>query len=317
MNKTEKTDHIKQLLLAAGFDKTGIAPAVALPESEYLKNWLSEGRHGEMHWMEHYLEKRLDIRKLYPEARSVIMAAHNYFSPHRHSAHKSIGKISRYAWGRDYHSIIKKKLKNALQQIREMDPQIEGRIFCDTAPVQEKLWAAQAGLGWQGKHTNVITPEFGSWVFLGGIIINEELEYDNPLQDYCGNCTACIEACPTAALKPYQLDARRCLSYLTIEYWDKAIPAEFTDKMENWVFGCDICQNVCPWNRRAKETAEFEYHPSPENVAPDLEALAELDEAAFKKRFKKSPVFRAKYKNFIRNVKTVLANHTKPSVSEL
>ena len=309
MKIAEKTSRIKKLLLEAGFDKAGIAPAALLPKVEYLKTWLAEGRHGEMHWMENYLDKRLDIRKLYPEARSVIMAAHNYYTPDRHSTDKSTGKISRYAWGRDYHTIIKKKLKKVLQQFRELDPQMEGRIFTDTAPVQEKLWAAQAGLGWQGKHTNLITREYGSWVFLGGIVINQELEYDNPVQDFCGRCTACIDACPTAALKPYQMDARRCLSYLTIEYWDKAIPSEFSTKMENWVFGCDICQDVCPWNSNAKLTAESRYHPAAENVTPSLNALVTLNETAFKTRFKKSPVYRAKYQNFIRNVKTVIQNN--------
>ncbi len=305
MNITEKTRRIKNLALEAGFDKTGVAAAAVLPQAQYLKTWLAEGRHGEMQWMENYLDKRLDIRKLYPQARSVIMVAHNYFTPHQHSADKSTGKISRYAWGRDYHTIIKKKLKRLLQEFKELDPKIEGQIFCDTAPVQEKLWAVQAGLGWQGKNTNLLTKGFGSWLFLGGIVINQELEYDDPLPDYCGNCTACIDACPTSALKPYQLDARRCLSYLTIEYWNKPIPSEFFSKMNNWVFGCDICQDVCPWNRKAKPTAEPKYHPSPENRAPKLQALAELDEAAFKKRFKKSPVFRAKFQNFLRNVKII------------
>ncbi len=309
MNIAEKTSRIKTILLEAGFDKVGIAAAGHLPKAEYLETWLAEGRNGEMHWMENYLDKRLDIRKLYPKARTVIMVAQNYYTPAAHSADKTVGKISRYAWGRDYHSIIKKKLKNALQQFRETDPQIEGRIFCDTAPVQEKLWAVQAGLGWQGKHTNLITKEFGSWMFLGGIVINRELQYDNPIQDYCGNCTACIDACPTEALTPYQLDARRCLSYLTIEYWDKAIPAEFSHKMENWIFGCDICQDVCPWNSNAKATAESRYHPAAENIAPNLKSLTELDEDAFKKRFKKSPVYRAKHSNFIRNVKTVIKSH--------
>ncbi len=308
MHITEKTDRIKKILLDTGFDKAGIAAAGQLPKAEYLKTWLAKGRHGEMHWMENYLDKRLDICKLFPGARSVIIIAHNYFTPHPHSTDQTIGKISRYAWGRDYHGIIKKKLKNALRQFREIDPRMEGRIFTDTAPVQEKLWAVQAGLGWQGKHTNLITKEFGSWVFLGGIVINQELQYDTPVQDYCGNCTACIDACPTAALKPYQLDARRCLSYLTIEYWNKPIPTEFSHKMNNWIFGCDICQDICPWNGNAKPTAESRYHPAIENIAPDLKSLVALDEDSFKKRFKKSPVYRAKDSNFLRNVKTVMQN---------
>jgi len=306
MNISEKTKAVKALALAAGFQKVGIAAAEVLPKSSYLADWLSQGRHGEMRWMENYLDKRLDVRKFYPDACSVIMVAHNYFSAEAHSSDSNKGKISRYAWGRDYHKIIKKKLKILLRQIKESDEKTEGRIFTDTAPIQEKLWAQQAGIGWQGKNTNSVSRDFGSWFFLGGIVINRELEYDRPAQDYCGNCTACIDACPTDALRPYKLDARRCLSYLTIEYWDLPIPAEFEDKMNNWIFGCDICQDVCPWNRRVGVSTEVGYRPLPENIAPNLSDLAALTELEFKQRFKKSPVYRAKYKNFIRNIKTAL-----------
>jgi len=311
MTIKEKTEQIKQFAFAAGFDKAGIAIARKLDKSDFLETWLSNGRHGQMSWMENYLNKRQNVQLLYPGAKYVIVVAHNYFSSERHSTDINKAKISRYAWGKDYHKFIKKKLKQLLKQIQEMDSQIQGRVFCDTAPIQDKLWATQAGLGWQGKHTNLITRDLGSWVFLGEIVINQELEYDAPVRDYCGSCTACIDACPTDALVPYQLDATRCLSYLTIEYWDKPIPDPLKDKLNNWVFGCDICQDVCPWNRMAKQTKETQYMPAPENVTPELSELLDLNEDDFKARFKKSPVSRAKYNNFIRNVKTVQDKHKK------
>lgn len=308
MTISEHTQTVKNLARAAGFQKVGIAKAKKLSESDYLTEWLAQGRHGEMRWMEQFLEKRLDVRQFYPGAQAVIMVAHNYFSPEQHSAQPQKGKISRYAWGRDYHKIIKKKLKHLLRQLQETIPGLEGRIFTDTAPIQEKLWAAQAGLGWQGKHTNIVSRDLGSWFFLGGIVINKELEYDRPAQDYCGSCTACIDACPTGALTPYQLDARRCISYLTIEYWDRPLPEVQASALGNWIFGCDICQDVCPWNRKARPTAEISYRPAPENIQPDLAELSQLTEEEFKKRFKKTPVFRAKYANFMRNVFNALQN---------
>ncbi len=303
----DMTAKVKQIGLQLGFQKVGIAKARKLDRSEYLLQWLMEGRHGTMHYMENYLEKRMDIRKLYPEARSVIVVAHNYYTPFKHSEDKRFAKISRYAWGKDYHKIIKKKLKIFLRELKHLDPDIDGRLFVDTAPVQERLWAVEAGLGWQGKNTNVISRETGSFFFLGILAINRELAYDQPIQDYCGNCRACIDACPTKALKPYELDARRCISYLTIEFWDQPIPSEFADKLNNWVFGCDICQDVCPWNRFARPTEEKSYFPVDERlVNPPLIWLASLKEEEFKKLFKKTPVMRAKYENFMRNVKTVL-----------
>ncbi len=308
MNLSEQTQAVKAMALAAGFQKAGITEAKKLSKADYLKEWLAQGQHGEMLWMENFLEKRLDVQQFFPGARSVIMVAHNYFSPEEHSDQPQKGKISRYAWGTDYHKIIKKKLKHLLHQLKEIMPALEGRIFTDTAPIQEKLWAEQAGIGWQGKNTNILSREFGSWFFLGGMVINQELEYDRPVQNFCGSCTACIDACPTDALTPYQLDARRCISYLTIEYRDRPLPEAQAAKMGNWVFGCDICQDVCPWNRKARPATEVRYHPAPENIQPDLEELVRLDEAVFKKRFKKTPVYRAKFANFKRNVSNALQN---------
>jgi epoxyqueuosine reductase len=310
-NKVKLTRQIKQLTLDAGFHKVGIAQAKILDHSNYLEEWLFKKCHGAMHWMENYADKRMDIFKLYPEAKSIVSVAHNYYTNHHHVNNPEKGKISRYAWGRDYHKIIKKKLKQVLQQIKKLDSAIDGRLFVDTAPIQDKLWAQEAGIGWQGKNTNILTREMGSWIFLGEIVLNCELESDSPATEFCGSCCACIEACPTKALEPYRLDANKCLSYLTIEYWNQSIPDEYAEKMNNWIFGCDVCQDVCPWNKFAKETDEQSYQPADGNQEPDLKNLAELNEEKFKKRFGKSPVIRAKHQNFIRNVKTVLTSKTK------
>ncbi len=307
MNLREKTEEIKRIAYKTGFHKIGIAPVKKPAHSEFLLTWLAAGKHGAMKWMENHQEKRLDISQLYPQARSVIVVAHNYYTSYKHAKSPEKGKISRYAWGRDYHKILKKKLKLFLQKIKEIDSSIEGRIFVDTAPVQEKLWAAEAGIGWQGKNANIITREMGSWVFLGLLVINRKLIYDEPVKDYCGRCNACIEACPTNALEPYRLDAARCISYLTIEYRDQPVPDDLAEKMQNWVFGCDICQDVCPWNCFARETDEPKYHPVDMFlVQPDLASLSSLSEDEFKNLFRGTPVKRAKYSDFIRNVKTAL-----------
>lgn len=307
MNKSELTASIKQIILNIGFDKVGISSPELPPKSKFLEKWLNKNYHGEMKWMENYKGKRLDIKKLYPDAKSVISVAHNYYSPEKHSSFKQHGKISRYAWGEDYHSIIKKKLKTVLLHIKKINANIEGQICVDSAPVMDKLWAEKAGIGWQGKHTNIISKEFGSWIFLGELILNVKLEYDKAITDYCGTCTACIEACPTNAIvKPYVLDAKKCISYLTIEYWDKPIPIEQKDKMDNWIFGCDICQDVCPWNKFQKITTEKRYFPHEVNIKPKLKDIENIAEDEFKKRFKKNPVYRTGWKNFVRNVKTVL-----------
>ncbi len=309
MNLYDQTQAIKNLAINLGFHKVGIASPEKPKHADYLIEWLKEGRHGTMHWMEKYLDKRLNVRKLYPDVRSIVVVALNYYTPHQHSSARGIGKISRYAWGRDYHKIMKKKLKQLLRQIKEeIDHAIDGRLFVDSAPVQEKLLAQHAGIGWQGKNTNIITRDMGSWIFLGELLLNYELVPDQPAQDYCGNCTACIEACPTDALKPYQLDAQKCISYLTIEHWNQPIPEPFVPKMEQWIFGCDICQDVCPWNRFAKVSDEVQFQPlSSELVAPDLHHMVKMQKEEFKRLFKHTPIIRAKYENFIRNIRTVLS----------
>ncbi|RMH66395.1 MAG: tRNA epoxyqueuosine(34) reductase QueG [Calditrichaeota bacterium] len=305
MNPFELTRIIKEKARALGFDKVGVAGAGPLPKADFLKEWLSRGHHGQMTWMENYVEKRMDVRKLYPQARSVVAVAMNYYTPFEHNPAPDSAKISRYAWGRDYHRIMKKKLKHLLREIRELDPELDGRLFVDTAPIQDKLWAEQAGIGWQGKNTNIISREYGSWLFLGELVLNRELVYDRPIRDFCGSCTACIDACPTDALTPYRLAAEKCLSYITIEMWDRPIPASIQSRMEGWVFGCDICQDVCPWNRFQKPSEEPAYYPENANHHTTVKELEALTEETYKTRFKKSPVYRAGYKNFMRNVRAL------------
>jgi len=307
MNKIKLTETIKKIILNSGFHKVGISDATIQPKSSFLESWLDNKYHGDMKWMENYKDKRLDIQKLFPGAKSVISVAHNYYTPEKHSDSQEHGKISRYAWGEDYHSIIKKKLKNALNEIKKLNNNINGQICVDSAPAMDKLWAEKSGIGWQGKHTNIISKEYGSWIFLGELILNTELDYDPPMEDFCGTCTACINACPTnAIIEPYVLDANKCISYLTIEYWNKPIPEEFSGKMKNWIFGCDICQDVCPWNKFQKPTDEKRYFPKEKNVNPELKELAGMTEEEYKKKFNKSPVSRPGWKNFIRNVEASL-----------
>jgi len=300
------TSEIKKLGLELGFDKIGITSAIQPQKSKNLEMWLKNGYAGTMDWMANHQKKRMNIEELFPGAKSVICVAHNYFSSFHHSNKDKKGKISRYACGEDYHRIIKKKLKTYLDKIKELDPEISGRLCVDTAPIMEKLWAEQAGLGWQGKNTNLITREFGSWVFLGEIIIDKDLDSDIPIEDFCGSCQACLDACPTQAIvSPYVLDARKCISYLTIEFWDKPIPDNLKENMNNWIFGCDICQDVCPWNKFAKNSNENRYRPREDKIEFDLSELEKLDEVMYKNKFKKSPVLRPGLKNFQRNVRAV------------
>ena len=300
------TSEIKKIGLDIGFDKIGISSANQPPKSKNLDRWLDKGFSGIMKWMFTYREKRTDIQSFFPGAKSIICVAHNYYSPFHHSAAKGKGKISRYACGQDYHKIMKKKLKTYLQEIKKLDSGLNGRLCVDTAPIMEKLWAEQAGLGWQGKHTNLITKDFGSWVFLGEIVIDKELVYDIPIEDFCGSCQACIDACPTEAIvEPYVLDAQKCISYLTIEYWDKPIESDLKENMNGWIFGCDICQDVCPWNKFEKNSSEKRYWPREDTLEFDLDNLEKLDESQYKMKFKNSPVLRPGWKNFSRNIKAV------------
>ncbi len=309
-SKQQKTQRIKQLARELGFDKVGIVQAGETPRASYLEKWLARGNHGQMEWMERHKALRKDMRKFFPEAKSIIMVALNYYTPFEIKDSPHTAKISRYAWGRDYHKILRKKLKTLFNQIKEFMPRVNGRIFVDSAPVMEKQWAVEAGLGWQGKNTNIITRDLGSWIFLGGMVINQELEADRPIQDYCGSCNACVQACPTNALEPYVLDATRCISYLTIEHKEGSIPNDLAQNFQNWVFGCDICQDVCPWNRFAQKTAEPQFEPRhPAMVNPPLHFLMKLTKEEFENLFAGTPVRRAHYQNFKRNVQIVWQNN--------
>lgn len=301
------TKAIKEKALALGFSKVGIASVEDLSEeAAHLSEWLGRKYHGTMDWMERGFEKRSDPRAIVPNARSVIAVAMNYYTDTAHSKDPDIGKISRYAWGDDYHDVMKERLETLYRFISNEAPGSTGRYYVDTGPVMDKVWAARAGLGWQGKHTNLITKEFGSWVFLGEIITDLELESDTPMTDFCGTCTACIEACPTQAIvEPYRLDATKCISYLTIEHRGE-IPNELHPQLDNWVYGCDICQDVCPWNSFQQETDETAFQPREDNVAPVLEDFVSLAQEEFAERFRKSPVKRTKREGLARNAKAAM-----------
>src|SRR5262245_49956613 len=305
-----RSDKIKHKALELGFHKIGIVPARALTEEgQRLGEWIARGFHGEMAYMARNPLQRSDPRLLLPSARSVVSVALNYFRPEKHVDASQVGKISRYAWGDDYHDVLREKLSSLLEWIRGGSPEVEGKICVDTSPMMDKAWAVRAGLGWIGKHTNLITKEFGSWVFLGELLLSIELEYDSPFgEDHCGKCTACIDSCPTEAIvAPYQLDATKCISYGTIELRSETLPQPIYSNLENWVFGCDICQDVCPWSRFSKQTEEERFTPREGLVAPDLRALAEMSQEEFSTRFRKSAIKRAKLAGLRRNASAVIA----------
>ncbi len=259
-----------------------------------------------MEWMAENLEKRIDPRNILPNAKSVVCVAMNYYTDVQHSDDSSVGKISRYAWGDDYHIIVTEKLRQLLDYIKEQGQGINCKLYVDTGPVMDKAWAVRAGIGWLGKHTNVITKEYGSWVFLGEIILDVELEYDEPMVDFCGTCTACIEACPTGAItQPYVLDSNKCISYLTIEHRESFLP-EQASNMQNWVYGCDICQDVCPWNKYQQPASEPAFQPRTWNVAPALAELADISQQEFTERYRKSAMKRTKREGLVRNAGAVL-----------
>ncbi len=301
------THRIKLNALELGFSKVGIARVESLNEEGVrLREWLARGYHASMQWMERDAEKRADVTKVFPNAKSIICVALNYFTPSQQSNSPALGKISRYAWGDDYHLVLTNRLEKLFEFIKSEIPGVEGKIYVDTGPMMEKAWAVRTGIGWMGKHTNVITQNFGSWIFLGEILLDAELEYDLPILDHCGTCTACIDACPTHALvQPYILDANKCISYLTIEHRGD-LPNILTSKFDNWIYGCDVCQDVCPWNRFQKETEEQAFQPREENVAPELAELVKMSQEEFNRRFRRSPIKRTKHSGFVRNVKAVL-----------
>lgn len=311
MKKSKLTNQIKQKALEIGFHKVGIAKAELLQdEGENLKQWLELGYHGEMRWMEREPEKRSDPTILFPGAKSIVVLAVNYYTPHEHEDDESKGKISRYAWGDDYHDVVKEKLWNLFNWVKEEIPEAKGKVCVDTAPIMDKAWAVRAGLGWLGKHSNVITKEFGSWVFIGEVLLDLELEYDTDLvEDHCGTCTACIDACPTDAIvEPYLINSNTCLSYVTIELRSSELPPGISENLNGWLYGCDICQDVCPWNRFEKPTDENRFEPRTNNVNAKLEKILSLTPEEYAERFRKSAVKRTKITGLKRNAKELLSN---------
>jgi epoxyqueuosine reductase len=307
------TEEIKLESRRLGFDKVGVAPADALTEEgERLGLWLARGFHGRMSYMARDPQRRADPRLLLPSAKSVVSVALNYFRPEKHTGAPEAGKISRYAWGDDYHDVLRDKLESLLEWVRERAPGVEGKICVDSSPMMDKAWAARAGLGWIGKHTNLITKEFGSWVFLGELLLSIELDYDSFVEpDHCGQCRACIDACPTQAIiAPYQLDATRCISYGTIELRETELPEPIRSNLEGWVFGCDICQDVCPWSRFSKETAEDRFEPREGAVEPSLREMVGMSQEEFSTRFRKSAIKRAKLAGLKRNALAVMSDRT-------
>lgn len=308
------TDKIRNKAVEIGFAKIGIVRAKPLvQEGIHLGEWLKSGYHGEMAWMARDPEKRADPRLIFPSARSMIVVAMNYFTPHEHDNDPAKGKISRYAWGDDYHDVVKEKLRSLLDWIKLEQPKAEGKICVDTAPVMDKAWAVRAGLGWIGKHSNVITKEFGSWVFLGEILLNLELVYDTEVvEDHCGTCTACLDACPTAAIvDPYVVDSTKCISYATIELRDEELPDDIVPNLNGWLYGCDICQDVCPWNRFEKPTEEARFEPRNTETAISLDSLSAMSHDAYVERFRKSAMKRTKLSGLQRNADALRQNSVK------
>ena len=311
MNKKKNTNQIKQKALEIGFHKVGIVRAEKLhEESGHFKDWLEKKYHGEMKWLEREPEKRTDPELLFPGAKSIVVVALNYFTAHEHEENAEKGKLSRYAWGDDYHDVVKPKLFELLDFIKRQNPNINGKVCVDTAPIMDKAWAVRAGLGWLGKHSNVITKDYGSWFFIGEILIDIELEYETEIvADHCGNCTACLDACPTdAIIKPYTVDSNRCISYATIELRSPEIPAEITKNLEGWLYGCDICQDVCPWNRFEKPTDEKRFEPRPGNISADLDEILKLTPEKYAEKFRRSAIKRAKLGGLQRNAKALTEN---------
>jgi len=296
------TPVVKQVARQLGFDYCGIAQAGFLEEeAPRLEAWLKRGYHGQMQWLENHFDKRLDPTKLVPGAKSVVTLLYNYY-PAQDLAPANGFKIAKYAYGTDYHHVIKHRLKTFMQQLQEQVGQVQGRVFVDSAPVMERQWAAKGGLGWVGKNSLLLNRHMGSFFFIAELIIDLPLVADGPMKDYCGTCTRCMDACPTDAIpEPYVVNGSKCISYLTIEL-KEAIPNSFKGQMENWVFGCDICQDVCPWNRFARPHKEPAFAPHPDLEKMGRAAWLELTQEVFSKVFQKSAVKRTKLKGLVRNI---------------
>ena len=300
--KSKYSNLIKTEAKRLGFLSCGISKATFLEEeAPRLEKWLNQNKHGEMRYMENHFDKRLDPTKLVEGSKSVISLLLNYFPSQNQKADSY--KLSKYAYGTDYHFVIKDKLKSLLSFIKQEIGDVNGRAFVDSAPVLDKAWAAKSGLGWIGKHSNLITQQIGSFYFIAELIVDLDLEYDAPTTDHCGTCTACIDACPTQAIvEPYVVDGSKCISYFTIELKDN-IPAEVKGQFDDWMFGCDVCQDVCPWNRFSKPHNEPLFNPHPELLSMTKQDWEEITEETFRKVFKKSAVKRTKFSGLTRNIK--------------
>lgn len=326
----QASELVKQHACQLGFEKIGIVRADPLnEESARLTQWLSRGYHGEMKWMARDPQQRTDPRRIFPQTRSVVVVALNYYTPHQHEVSGRVrtasssdriertplvgetptGKVSRYAWGNDYHDIVSDKLRSLLDWIKQQWPEAEGRVCVDIQPTMDKAWAIRAGLGWMGKHTNIINEQHGSWIFIGELLLNLELNYDEiQVADQCGSCTLCIDACPTGAIvEPYVLDSNRCISHATIESREPEIAAEVATNLEGWLYGCDICQDVCPWNQMTLETTEPRFEPREGNVNASLFEILELTPETYAARFRRSAMKRAKLSGLQRNANALIS----------
>jgi len=302
----QNTRVVKSLAYKLGFHYCGIAKAMKLDEdARRLEKWLQQGLHGKMQYMENYFDLRTDPRQLVPGAKSVVTLLLNYFP--EVSQQPGAPKISKYAYGRDYHEVIREKLNNFIQLVKQNIGDINGRGFVDSAPVLERSWAVRSGTGWVGKNGNLITKQQGSYFFIATLITDLELTADDAFaKDYCGTCNKCITSCPTNAIQPDKvIDGSRCVSYFTIELKDAIIPDEMKNKFENWMFGCDICQDVCPWNRFSKPAKEIAFTPIPEILNLSTKEWEDMSEDAFRKIFKSSPLKRTKFKGIQRNLKFI------------
>lgn len=312
----QRTNAVKAKALELGFQAVGIARAeVLFEERQRLEEWLRRGFHGEMPYMSRDPEQRTNLQKTFPEARSVVVVAMNYYTPHQHVEDGKVGRVSRYAWGDDYHEVVGEKLLELRNWIKQQWPEAEGKVCVDIQPVMDKAWAVRAGLGWMGKHTNVITRVYGSWVFIGELLLNLELEYEeDQLADQCGSCTLCLEACPTGAIvEPYVLDANLCISHATIESRAATIRTDVAERLDGWLYGCDVCQDVCPWNHATPVTGESRFEPRERNVNASLVETLELTPESYAARFRGSAIKRAKLTGLQRNARALLENSAKNS----
>ncbi len=303
------SSQIKEQAISLGFHKVGIADAQFSYQDDAtanLEKWLALGYHADLTWMTN--SKRGFLQEYMPGVRSVICLALNYYTGHQHSTSEGYGKVSRYGWGRDYHKVMSQKLKQFSKWLEAQEDGIQTRFCVDTSPVQDKVWAQRAGIGWIAKNSNVITKDYGSWVFLGEILTNIPLTQDDPSTQHCGTCTRCLDACPTQAITaPFIVDAQRCIAYHTIENREPELPPEIAENLEGWIAGCDICQDVCPWNQRfAQETNITDFQPFPENISPKLTELATISDQQWEKRFQGSSLRRIKAWMLRRNARANL-----------